>query len=324
MDAKILQMMPGARNIVKVCAGTKPGENVLIIVDYRTSTLARPLAAAVQEAGGIPTIAIMSPRKLGEEPPKPIAAAMLEADVIITPTTTTMMYCRATTAARQAGARFIPMSGANEETMMGESVNLDVIANKAMVDAVAAAYAKGETIRFTTPAGTDLTASIKGRRVNNDTGLCHQPGQSNGMPCIEVNSPPVPGTTNGTLVVDGSMSVVGLVHEPIKITVKDGKITNIEGGREAKELAKMLANANDPNVYAIAELALGLNPKAKVRGVLIEDEAAYGTMHVGIGDSINLGGENKAPLHIDVVSFQPTVYIDDEVIMKDGEVVIPY
>lgn len=69
MNMKYMEMLKGARNIVGTCANVKQGENVLIVTDTNKVSLAEVLAIAAQERKAEVTIAIMSVRKLGQEPP---------------------------------------------------------------------------------------------------------------------------------------------------------------------------------------------------------------------------------------------------------------
>ena len=52
---------------------------------------------------------------------------------------------------------------------------------------------------------------------------------------------------------------------------------------------------------------------------LIEDEGAYGTAHVAVGNNLNFtGGRNWAPIHFDHVFRRPTIRLDGVEIMVDG------
>ena len=261
----------------------------------------------------------MSVRNPGQEPPEPIAEAMKKADIILAPTTQSLYHNHATLAARDAGARVIAMSGITPEIIASPATRFDFQSFQPVVSKVAEVYKKAQTIKVTSPSGTDIEASIKGRRVNVDGGLCHQSGQAIGMPIMEVNAAPIEDSTNGKIVIDTSMSFLGILKENIFLTVEKGYITKIEGGEEARKMKEILESKNDPNVYLIAEIAIGLNPKAEIKGVLAEDEGVLGTMHFGIGNNLTLGGKHKASLHMDVIINRPTMLLDDIVLTKDGE-----
>jgi leucyl aminopeptidase (aminopeptidase T) len=42
------------------------------------------------------------------------------------------------------------------------------------------------------------------------------------------------------------------------------------------------------------------------------DEKAAGTVHIAIGDDASIGGETEAPIHLDGILREPTVYADSE------------
>jgi len=319
VNMKYLEMLKGARNIATIAANIQPGEDVLIVTDNLKTSLAEVLAIACQERGAEVAITVMGLRELGQEPPRPVAEAMRSADVIFTPTQVTMYHTRARVQACQSGARVLTLSGANEETLMRQAMRVDFRKLAPGVEKVADEFTRARSIRFSSPSGTNLNAGIDGRGANADTGLCHKPGQCMGMPLIEANVPPLEDTVQGTVVVDGSASLMGLIEEPIKLTVKKGKIVEISGGKQADEFRCLLEEAKHPNAYQIAEIAVGLNPKSEVVGILTEDESAWRTGHIGVGSNIGLGGVNEAPLHMDMIIQKPTIVLDENfVLVKEG------
>ena len=141
------------------------------------------------------------------------------------------------------------------------------------------------------------------------------------IPNIEASTSPVEGKTEGVLVGDGSIPYydIGVLKEPVTMTVKEGKVVDIKGGAQAKMIADMAAAQDDPNVYNIAQLAFGLNPLCKMSGIMLDDEGVYGTVHIGIGTSTLLGGKIKTKMHYDVLMWKPTLEMDGKVVLKDGE-----
>lgn len=119
-----------------------------------------------------------------------------------------------------------------------------------------------------------------------DGGLCHKPEQAIGIPIVEVNAALIEDSTNGRIVIDTSMSFLGILKENITLEALNGRIEKISGGEEAKKVKEILKSKKDPNVYTIAEIAIGLNPKAEIEGILAEDEGVLGTMHFGIGNNV--------------------------------------
>jgi leucyl aminopeptidase (aminopeptidase T) len=312
-------MMKGAMKLVEVCAGVKKGEDVLIVTDTNKVSIAEVLAEAACAKGAEVTIIIMTPRKVhSEEPPKTVAAAMKEADVIFAPTTYSISRTKAAVEALKAGARMITMPDYSEDMLITGGIEADFIALKHLAEKVSREF-RGEIIEITSPMGTILKAVIKDRKPNIETGICHNPGDFGPPPDVEVNISPIEGSAEGSIIVDASASGIGLIRNPIKVAVKKGFITNINGGEEAEKLKKMLEDAHDPNVYNIAEIGIGLNPKARLIGRLLEDEGALGTAHIGVGSSLPLGGKIQAALHIDLIIRNPTIKIDGKTIIEVGE-----
>lgn len=139
-----------------------------------------------------------------------------------------------------------------------------------------------------------------------------------GIPNVEVYIAPREENTEGVLVADASCSMIGLLKHPMTIIIQKGKAVSITGEKEAEQLKSILATTNNNSSYIIAEFAIGLNPKGTVIGNIINDEGIYGTGHFALGKNISFGGKNKSPLHIDMVYWKPTIYLDGDLFMKDG------
>ena len=134
-------------------------------------------------------------------------------------------------------------------------------------------------------------------------------------------------TMAGTFVADASIPYldIGLLPEPVIFKIREGKVVSTTGGPAAATLTRIWKAQQDPAVYNITQVAVGLNPKIKKPlGTLgcNYDEGAYGTAHIGIGTSSNLGGRVKASTHFDAVMYQPTIQADETVILKNGRLLL--
>ena len=176
---------------------------------------------------------------------------------------------------------------------------------------------KGKIAHLTTPAGTDLTMNIEGRIAEADTGLNDFTGAFSNLPAGEAYVSPKEGTSQGTLVIDGAMGGIGVLTEPIKMTVKNGLVTNIFGNEQAEKLQKLLS-AHGKDAFNIAELGVGTNDKAIITGKILEDEKVLGTVHVALGNNIGFGGNVSVPIHLDGILMNPTLKVDGKIIIKDG------
>ncbi len=110
------------------------------------------------------------------------------------------------------------------------------------------------------------------------------------FPQANIMSPPVEGSANGKLVIDLTMHHLGRLITPIELTVKQGRVTSIDGGAEARILRDYLTVYGDENAYMCpAEASVGVNAKAVIRGIQREDKNIMGAMHFGLGTNIDVG-----------------------------------
>jgi len=179
-----------------------------------------------------------------------------------------------------------------------------------------------EEIHITTNAGTDFYYNIKGIIGISADGNYAGPGTGGNLPAGEVYAPPNGKRIEGKIVIDGSSRVQNgtiVVKEPITLEIHDGNITEIMGGKEAKELENTLnwaaSVAKHPgSVRRICELGIGLNPKAKIIGATIVDDKVLGTAHIGIGSNYWFGGNIYAIIHLDQVFKNPKIEFDGKVV----------
>src|SRR3972149_5639908 len=172
------------------------------------------------------------------------------------------------------------------------------------------------------PGGTDCTFDLRGRSGNAHDCILDRPGKFSAFPNIEANISPVDGTAEGLIVFDGSIPNLrlGRLRDPVRCTVKQGNIVKVEGGPEADMIRKVWAEMGDAAGYNIAQLAIGLNPAIPMlTGVWAQDHGAFGTVHIGIGTSANLGGTTKAACHFDGMMYHPPLKLGGRVGPGGGE-----
>ena len=252
--------------------------------------------------------------------PEIVAQAMRKADIIFAPTSWSIAHTDARIEATKAGVRIINMPSYQEETLISGGIDLDFEKQAPLVEKVAMILTEAKVARVVTPLGTDITLGIEGRSGAALTGLSHKPGVFCTPPDVEAGVTPVEETSEGVIMVDGSISVpeIGVITQPIKVTVQGGNAIKIEGGKQNQLFADILANANDPGAYNIAELGIGLNPMAKIIGVMVDDEGSMGTVHIAVGTSAAFGGKVRTQLHLDMMIRHPTITLDGKVILDNG------
>ncbi len=325
---KEILAMKGARVIVEICASIKKEEKVLIVTDFEAVSSAQILAGVTYALGADVEMSVMIPRKFdGQEPTVCVATGMKKAEVILIPVSKSISHTDAIKDALAEGARVLSLTASSVELIASEAYKADFKRQRPVCEKVAQLFTQANEVTITTPAGTNLVASAKGRKGNAHSCIVDRPGQFSAAPNIEANFSPVEGTMEGIFFADASIPYlgIGLLSTPIRFTIKDGKVVKIEGGNEADRLKNIWAEQRDPNVYNVAQVAVGLNPEIKApigRLGCNYDEGAFGTAHIGIGTSSMLGGEVKASTHFDAVMTKPTIKLDGRELLKDGELLL--
>lgn len=247
-------------------------------------------------------------------------------NVIIGATDYSFITTNAVKTAVNNGARFlsIPLS-CKDGTSLLENDFIQMNPKEALRNAkkLISYIQNGHTIRVTTDKGTDISFSIENREPGYFCGMAKKPKET-ASASFEVYIAPNEDTMNGTLILDGSYGYIGKVEDEVTITFKDGTLISATSKKDgAKKLLDYIESFNDKTMYKPGEFGIGLNKLSKIRGVCyIEDESVYGTFHLGMGRNIALGGKQQAAGHFDIVTYKPNIYVDDMLIMKNGEIFI--
>ncbi|MGE5848674.1 MAG: aminopeptidase [Candidatus Methylomirabilota bacterium] len=319
---QIAGIIDGARKVVRILARIKAGEKVLIVADTDTVTVAEALATAALEITPEVVTTVMVPVSVdGDEPPAIVAAALLAADVALVPVSYSISHSTATRNALKKGTRVLSLPAATPDQLVRGGAEADFEKASPTVRKMGELLTAASTAHLTTPGGTDCRFDLSGRSGNAHDCILDRPGKFSAFPNIEANISPVDGTAEGTIVFDGSIPNlrIGPLRVPVRCTVKQGSIVKVEGGPEADMIRKVWAEMGDAAVYNIAQLAIGLNPAIyMLTGVWAQDHGAFGTVHIGIGTSANLGGTTKAACHFDGMMYQPTLTLDGRVVLERG------
>jgi leucyl aminopeptidase (aminopeptidase T) len=302
-----------AGTAVGQCLALGTDESCVVVTDDERLEIGRALYGAATDVTDDAVLLQYPPgEQHGEEPPSPVAAAVRAADTFLAPTTKSLSHTRARDAACEAGARGATMPGITREVMVaGLDADYETIARhcREVRDEVDGAA----EIRVTSPAGTDVTFRPGDREWRSDTGLVHDPGDFSNLPAGEVFVSPE--TADGTYVVDGTMRPHGLLEDrELRFEVADGYVTRISDDAIREQVETAAESVGDA-AFNLAELGIGTNVGVdELVGSVLLDEKAAGTVHVAIGDDASIGGDTEAPLHLDGILREPTVYADgDEV-----------
>jgi leucyl aminopeptidase (aminopeptidase T) len=306
--------------VIRECLDLQPGEEVLVICNPSTEELGALLRINAQGEGGEATLAVVSERDShAGEPPKAVAAAMLASDVVIAPTVQSISHTEARKAATDAGVRVASMPGVTEE-MLARAMGANMKLLRKRGNLLGRALGSGAEARITCPRGSDLRIGLGDRTAIVDAGMLGKRGAFGNIPCGEAFVAPVEGTTEGTLVVDGSIAGIGRLMAPVELTVSGGHLTEASGEDGARLID--LLTEHGPDGTNVAELGIGTNEEATLTGNILEDEKILGSAHVAFGASAAIGGRVQVPVHLDCVLLEPTVEVDGAPVVEAGELTI--
>ncbi len=315
------QMAVTARRVFEQVLAVRPGERVVIVTDFERPRTITDLLASVATLYGCEVVVVgMTAREMGgEEPPPAVAAAMREADAVVVQTSHSMTHTNAERAALKAGARVCNVREVDEEMMVRGGMTADYEVVDRITRRAVELLRHARTARVTTPEGTDLRMDLQGRPAFGLSGFARQPGQFSGLPDGEAAIAPVEGTTEGVLVNPYLVEKIGPVREPFRMEVEGGRIVRVEGGAEAYTLREILERKDPGARNFAAELALGTNPACRAIPKSREVKKRLGQAHVALGDNLSLAGAVESSIHLDIVLLRPTVTLDGEVVLQDGD-----
>lgn len=177
-------------------------------------------------------------------------------------------------------------------------------------------------VHVSTAKGTDLTLEITDKLLQSVCSAeCNKPGMASYIPAGQLALGVVPGTANGTIVVDSSIHPIKrILKDTITFKVKDGNFCSIEGGEEAAEFQRIVNACPYAGKTNIAEFGIGCNPITEIIGNSFGDECYYGGAHIGFGSNMAFGGDIFTDnWHCDGVFVDASIEVDGKQICKDGQ-----
>jgi leucyl aminopeptidase (aminopeptidase T) len=304
-----------AKTALRDCFQLSEGERLVVVTDNLKVNVAYSFVEAGRRLGA-ETVLVEMKAQRGGEPPAIISAALLQSDAAVLITSSSLTHTMARHEATRQGVRIASMPMITEE-IIRECLGADYQEIAGTSQKLAEMLTGASHVRIVTEAGSDLTLDISSRTGIADTGLLSESGAFGNLPAGEALIAPVECVGEGVLVVDGSVGGIGRVEEPVVLTITNGTIVNVQGGRDGERLKAMLKDT-DNNAWKIAELGIGTNRQAKLIGNPLVDEKVYGTIHVGFGDNSHMGGVQVSSMHYDCIITEPTLYLDGTCVIEKG------
>ena len=311
----------GIEQALFYCLGLKDHEQLLIVTDDVKANLSNLFYEVAREHGIQSAILKMTGINMsGKEPPLIFGSALRYADVAILLTEYSLSHTRARGKASHRGTRIASLPGFTRQMLAGPMmVDYDKMGKltrklSAFLDSAQEAYILSDE-------GTELTMSLEERAGFADLGLYRNPGECGNLPAGERDISPPESTAHRTVVLNGSITNIGRLPEPITLHFERGNVVDIQGGKEAAVLKEALVKAGKGSAN-LAELGIGTNEGATIIGDTLNDEKVLGTTHIALGDNINYGGRVDSDLHLDCVLTNASLYLDDVLIVDKGNIVV--
>lgn len=135
-----------------------------------------------------------------------------------------------------------------------------------------------------------LAFDLTGRQWHADAG-------DGDWPCGEIYIAPNEAGTNGTVFFETLYLEDAGKYRDVKLDIKDGKVVGSSHPAVTAYLRQLPAGGS-----VVCELGLGMNPKVTdLCGYPVLDEKMAGSFHIALGANTMFGGQNEAPMHIDLV-----------------------
>jgi leucyl aminopeptidase (aminopeptidase T) len=296
--------------------GIERGERVAVLHNAAQAGIAEALAAAARSHGArVEVVGFATLGRHGEEPPDEVAEAILRAHACFSATDTSLSHTRARLAGTEQGGRFASLPTVTED-IFRRAIPIDYAAMTRLGAAIAELITCADSVRITSPQGTDVTLSVRGRDGRNDDGDLRAPGAFGNLPAGEAYVAPVEVEGDGILVFDGSVAGYGLLEEPMEVRIAGGRLVSASGSAGA--WLERTLDAGGPDGRSVAELGIGTNPAARLCGVVLEDEKIIGTAHVAFGSSAGIGGVVQSSVHVDSILLEPTIEIAGVTVASGG------
>lgn len=208
-------------------------------------------------------------------------------------------------------------------------VNADYEAIQSTGDRLQRLLAGGNELHLTHPNGTDLRLQISDRDAYVSDGMISEADVARGgaalqvwLPAGEVYLAPVPGTAEGTVVIDHHFFQGGEI-ENLRLTFEQGKMTSMTADAGLEALQQHYdAATGDKDGFAVIDV--GLNPNVRI--VPESKMVAWmpaGMVTIGVGNNEWAGGENNAGFAFFGHVPGSTLTMDGTAIVENGELRVP-
>ncbi|WP_247747299.1 aminopeptidase [Alkalihalobacillus sp. BA299] len=311
--------LPIVKNMMKQNVCAFGDEYVVVLTDFEKEEIGRLVFDSLCKLSFKTDFVLMQTRsRSGEEPPATIAAMMKTADICFCICQHSLTHTKAKKEASQTGTKVITMPGITMDMFTEGAMKADYEKVEKLTNLFTEKLTASDKIRIQTGQDNEylLTINIKNREGINSTGVFKNNGASGNLPSGESYIAPQLENSFGEILIDGSIAGIGKVSTPVLLKVENGRLVSASGS-EGEKLLELLGEGDG---RCIAEFGIGTNNAARVTGNILEDEKAYGTIHIAFGSNLTFGGTIDAGVHLDCVTKKPSVWISSEKVVENGTV----
>jgi 2,5-dihydroxypyridine 5,6-dioxygenase len=195
-----------------------------------------------------------------------------------------------------------------------------------------------ETMRFTSPSGTDLTVHTAGQPVTVQYGFTDTAGRWDHFGTALAALAPGEGQGDGVYVlapgdvVFFTATVGRYITEPLRVQFRAGVIESITGGIEAQMLEDLIARGGGGDARRLSHIGWGCDPRADFNGVELygreggggaDVRSVYGSVIIAFGANNDLGGSSVSSVHVDLATRIASAEVDGRAVLTDAEFVVP-
>ncbi len=176
-----------------------------------------------------------------------------------------------------------------------------------------------QQIHIQTPRGTDLYLARGQRKILCDDGFLRR---TTHLPAGEVYFAPEEASINGRIVSDRAY-YKGKQISLLELKFEQGYGTPIDA-LEGFDLFMAQWNRSTGDKNRIGKLGIGLNAELRIpTGFQLLDDKILGTIHIALGSNEEIGGQNKTSFYWPMLLLQPTIIVDDLLVLDRGRFIFP-
>jgi aminopeptidase len=323
-------ILPGAHNAINTCLAIRPGERVALIADEASQEVAAGLEQALADAHAHARCLLIE--SVAERPirsaPRELFDALERADagiLCVQPQEGELPARMAIVGVvERRRIRYAHMVGVTPR-IMREGMRADYVQVDRLSHQLCERMEHARSLTVRTAAGTNLRATFDHSLAWVKTSGLINPRYWSNLPAGEVFT--TPGSVEGTFVCNGTAgdyfnAKYGILRDtPLVLEIRGGRLVAARCDRADLQRDFWEYCHTDENSDRVGELAFGTNLGLReMIGVLLQDEKVPG-VHIAFGDPYGsqTHADWKSKTHVDVLTRDCNVWIDDEQVIADGQ-----